>query len=248
MEKSGILIDTNMKSTDVTKALAKVVDKKKAKLLAGYFKTGKGGYGEGDVFLGVVVPAQRKIAREFLKLPLSEIQKLLNSKIHEHRLTALLILVAQFEKGDEKTRKKIFDFYLKNAKRINNWDLVDLSSHEIVGAYLLDKPQIRREILRRLAESKNIWSRRIAIISTAHFIRKKDFADTLALAEKLLADEHDLIHKAVGWMLREVGKRDEKVLRRFLDSYGAKMPRTTLRYAIEKFPEPERKKYLAVQK
>ncbi len=229
------------KYTDVQKALAKMADKKKAKFLAGYFKTGKGEYGEGDIFIGVTVPGQRKIANQFSNLPLSEIQKLLESKIHEHRLTALLILVRQFESGDEKTKKKIFDFYLKNIKYINNWDLVDLSSHKIVGAYLSDKS---RAALYKLAESKNIWSRRIAVISTFHFIFKKDFAASLRIAEKLLDDKHDLIHKAVGWMLREVGKRDGKVLRKFLDKHISKMPRTTLRYAIEKFPEGERKKYL----
>jgi 3-methyladenine DNA glycosylase AlkD len=230
-----------VKWTDVTDALSKIADKKKVKLLAGYFKTKKGEYGEGDVFLGVTVPEQRKIAKQFSDLAIAEIQKLLKSKIHEHRLTALIILVSQFRKADEKIRKKIFDFYLKNIKYINNWDLVDLSSHEIVGAYLLNKP---RDVLHRLAESKNIWSRRIAVVSTYHFIYRKDFADTLAIAEKLLGDDHDLLHKAVGWMLREVGKRDQKVLRRFLDKHATKMPRTTLRYAIEKFPESDRKKYL----
>jgi 3-methyladenine DNA glycosylase AlkD len=162
-------------------------------------------------------------------------------------LTALLILVIQFEKvdekkTDEKKRKIIFDFYLKNIRYVNNWDLVDLSAHRILGAYLSDKP---RMILYELAESKNIWRRRIAVVSTGYFIRQNNFADTLALAEKLLVDEHDLIHKAVGWMLREVGKRDEKVLRKFLDKHRRKMPRTTLRYAIEKFTPAECKKYLA---
>jgi len=230
-----------MKYTSVTKVLERFADKNDAKFLAGYFKTAIGEYGEGDIFIGVNVPTQRKIAKRFSDLPLVELQKMLRSKIHEHRLTALLILTIQFEKGDEKNRKKIFDFYLKNLRFVNNWDLVDQSAHCIVGAHLATSSRL---ILRELSVSENVWRRRIAIVSTYYFIRQKDFADTLALAEKLLGDKHDLIHKAVGWMLREVGKRDEKVLRKFLDKHRRKMPRTTLRYAIEKFSEADRKKYL----
>jgi 3-methyladenine DNA glycosylase AlkD len=237
-----------MKSADVEKTLGKIADKKKAKFLAGYFKTGRSAAdvagalpASTDVFLGVIVPKQREIAKKFFNLSLSEIQKLLKSKIHECRLTALLILVLQFEKGNEKTRKKIFDFYIKNTKYINNWDLIDLSSHKIVGAHLLNKP---RDILYKFDESKNIWERRIAVVSTYHFICKNDFVDAFRISEKLLADKHDLIHKSVGWMLREVGKRDKKILLKFLDKHRKNMPRTMLRYAIEKFPKSERKKYL----
>jgi 3-methyladenine DNA glycosylase AlkD len=237
-----------MKYTDVTNLLERFAYKDETKFLARYFKTGEGEYGEGDIFIGVTVPMQRKIAKRFSDLPLVEIERLLKSKIHEHRLTALLILVIQFEKVDEKKtddkkRKNIFDFYLKNMRYVNNWDLVDLSSHKIVGAYLFT---LSRQILHELAESEDLWRRRIAIVSTYHFIYRRDFTDTLSIAEKLLGDEHDLIHKAVGWMLREVGKRDEKILRKFLDKHIKKMPRTTLRYAIEKFPESDRKKYLVL--
>src|ERR1035437_1540264 len=183
-----------MKYTDVTNLLEKFAYKDEAKFLAGYFKTGEGEYGEGDIFIGVTVPMQRKIAKRFADLPLAEIERLLKSKIHEHRLTALLILVIQFEKVDEKKtddkkRKIIFDFYLKNIRYVNNWDLVDLSSHKIVGAYLFLLP---RQILHELSESEDIWRRRIAIVSTYHFIYRKDFADTLKIAEKLLGDKHDL--------------------------------------------------------
>jgi 3-methyladenine DNA glycosylase AlkD len=216
----------------------------KAKLLARFFKTGKGEYGEGDVFLGLMVPQQRGIAREFTDLSLAEIKILLESEVHEKRLIGLLILVERMRKADAKGQKEIFKFYLKNTRRINNWDLVDLSAPRIAGAYLADKD---RAILNRLARSKNLWERRIAVLATFWFIRDADFADALAIGEILLHDEHDLIHKAVGWMLREVGKKDLKVEEDFLrqnDRYKT-MPRTMLRYAIEKFPEAKRKKYLA---
>ncbi len=215
----------------------------KAKLLQRFFKTGKGQYGEGDIFLGIIVPIQRNIAKEFKELKTKEIQKLLNSKIHEKRLIALLILIEQYKKADEKTKKEIFEFYLKNANKnnINNWDLVDLSSHKIVGEYLLDK---NREILYELAKSNNLWEERIAIISTFTFIRINEFNDSLKLADILLSDKHNLIHKAVGWVLREIGKKNKKILEEFLAKHHKNMPRTMLRYAIEKFPENERKRWL----
>jgi len=217
----------------------------KAKLLQGYFKTGKGEYGEGDKFLGVTVPASRKIAIRFKSLSFVEIAKLLQSKIHEERLIALLILVQKFNKANEATQKEIYEFYLKNTKYINNWDLVDLSSHEIVGGHLLRRGLAKsKPILIKLAKSKNIWERRIAVISTFEFIRNNKFDESLKLAEILLEDTHDLMHKAVGWMLREVGKRDLKAEIRFLDKHYKKMPRTMLRYAIEKFPEKLRMSYL----
>jgi len=213
----------------------------KAKLLGRFFKTGKGQYGEGDVFLGIMVPIQRKIAKKY-DLSLEEIQSLLSSKIHEQRLISLLILDAKFKKAAQEEKEKIFNFYLKNTKNINNWDLVDLSAPNIVGNYLLDKD---RKILCNLANSQHLWEKRISIISTAPFIRKNDFKDALKISEILLRDKHDLIHKAVGWMLREIGKRDIAVLENFLKKHYKTMPRTMLRYAIEKFPEKTRKDYLA---
>lgn len=221
--------------------LARNADKKQAKILQGFFKTGPGQYGAGDIFLGLKVPIQREIAKQYSELTLIELQRLLNSKIHEHRLGALFVLIAQYQKGDDKTKSKIFQFYLKNSKQINNWDLVDLSAPNIVGDFLLNKP---RAILYQLARSNNLWEKRISIVATYAFIRNNDFKDTLKIAEILLNDAHDLIHKAVGWMLREVGKRDQAVEEKFLEKYSTKMPRTMLRYAIEKFSESKRKYYL----
>jgi 3-methyladenine DNA glycosylase AlkD len=215
--------------------LQALANPQRAKLVAHYFKTGKGEYGEGDVFIGLTVPQIRMIAKKYRELPLGEVEKLLHNPIHEYRLTALIILTQRA------LTKEIVDLYLKNTKYINNWDLVDLSSHEILGSYLLDKP---RKILYKLAKSKNIWERRIAVISTFAFLRKNDFSDSLALAGILLHDSHDLMHKAVGWMLREVGKRDEKMLVDFLSTHYKTMPRTMLRYAIEKFDEKRRRAYL----
>lgn len=214
----------------------------KSKLLQRFFKTGKGEYGEGDIFLGISVPEQRKIAKEFKEILVESVQELLNSKIHERRLIALLILIEKFKKASMEIKKNIFYFYLKNTKNINNWDLVDLSAPRIVGNYLLDK---NREILYKLANSENLWEKRIAIISTAAFIRQGEFKDTLKISEILISDSHDLIHKAVGWMLREIGKKNKRVLEEFLKKHCKNMPRTMLRYAIEKFPENERKKWLS---
>jgi 3-methyladenine DNA glycosylase AlkD len=222
-------------------------DAEQARNLQRFFKTGKGEYGEGDLFLGVVVPDERKIAKKFCGLELEDIQELLNSKFHEERMIGLFILVNKYTKckNDELNKKRIVDFYLRNSKKINNWDLVDLSAHKIIGAYLLDKPEKEKEILYKLAKSDNLWERRVAIISTFEFIRNNQFEDSLKIGKILLADEHDLIHKAVGWMLREVGKRDVTVLEEFLKQYYKKMPRTMLRYSIEKFSEEKRKRYLA---
>jgi 3-methyladenine DNA glycosylase AlkD len=223
------------------KDLKKLANPEKAKILQRFFKTGKGEYGEGDVFLGITVPEQRKIAKKYSGLPLSETQKLLSGKIHEHRLTALLILVIKYKKADDTDKKKISHFYIKNFKHINNWDLVDLSSEKILGDYLLEKD---KSLLYRLAKSKNLWERRIAVITTFAFIRNNQFNDTLKISGLLLNDRHDLIHKAVGWMLREIGKRDQEVEEKFLQKYYRKMPRTMLRYAIEKFDEKKRQFYL----
>jgi len=223
------------------KELISLANPVKAKILQGFFKTNKGQYGEGDVFLGIVVPEQRKLVKKyFSEFSLKDVQDLLNSKIHEERLIALLILVKKYEKC-ENQRKEIFEFYLKNTENINNWDLVDLSAPNIVGKYLLDKD---KKLLYGLANSSNLWEKRISIISSFSFIRNKQFKDTLKISEILLNDKHDLIHKAAGWMLREVGKRDLKAEEDFLKKHYKKMPRTMLRYAIEKFPEEKRKRYL----
>jgi len=231
------------------KSLEQVIEKvsnpEKAKLLQRFFKTGKDEYGEGDIFLGIIVPEQRKIAKEFQNLTLEELQQILNSKIHEKRLIALLILIEQYKKAtkekNEQEKEKIFDFYLKNTRNINNWDLVDLSCHKIIGQYLSDK---KRDLLYKLAKSNNLWERRISIISTFAFIHYLQFEDTIKLAELLLQDKHDLIHKAVGWALREVGKKDKHILIDFLDKHYKIMPRTMLRYSIEKLNDKERKFYL----
>ena len=211
---------------------------KKAKILQRFFKTGPGEYGEGDIFLGIVSSDIKEIAKKYNKLNTKEILKLLHSKIHEERVAALRIMIDKFQKGEQ---KKIYNLYLENTKYINNWDLVDLSAHKIIGEYLLNKP---KSILYKLAKSKNIWEKRISVISTFTFIRNNEFSETLKIAELLLKDKHDLIHKAVGWMLREVGKRDLNIEEEFLKKYYKKMPRTMLRYAIERFPEKKRKYYL----
>jgi 3-methyladenine DNA glycosylase AlkD len=221
--------------------LRQFASKEKASILRRFFKTGPGEYGEGDKFLGVVVPNIRKVAKEFQAAPQTEVRKLLSSPFHEERLLALLILVRQYETGDDALKKKIYGLYLKSSRYINNWDLVDLSAPNIAGAYLLDRS---RSPLYTLAESRDLWKRRIAIMATFAFIRQNDFADTLALSRMLLPDGHDLIHKAVGWMLREVGKRDVGALEGFLRKHYRSMPRTMLRYAIERLPEAKREKYL----
>jgi 3-methyladenine DNA glycosylase AlkD len=211
-----------------------------------FFKTAKGQYGEGDIFLGITVPQVRKIATKYKKISFKEIEVLTASKYHELRLCGLIILTLQFkETKDRSVRKSIFNFYLKQAKagRINNWDLVDVTA-PIIGAYLVDENN-PYPLLEKLSRSKTLWDRRLAIIFTFAFIRAGELDPTIEISQKLLRDEHDLIHKAVGWMLREVGKRDVRVLRDFLRDYSHKMPRTALRYAIEKLPEPERKKWLA---
>lgn len=226
---------------EVRKEIRSKANPQKAEVLQGFFKTGKGEYGEGDIFLGFVVPESRKIAIKFKTLSLTDIEVLLQSKIHEERLIALLILVLKFSK-EEKGQKDIYNFYLNSTKYINNWDLVDLSAEKIIGPYLLNK---NKSALYKLARSKNIWERRISILSTFHFIKNNSFDDTLKIADILIMDKHDLIQKAVGWMLREVGKRDLGVEEEFLKLNYKKMPRTMLRYSIEKFPENKRKAYLS---
>ncbi len=214
--------------------------------MARFFKTGKGEYAENDIFYGLSVPQSRVIAGKYKDLQLNDVLALLKSKIHEARLIALLILVHKFQKGDQEQRYKIYNCYLSNTKYINNWDLVDLSADKIVGAYLLDKD---RDILEKLAMSTSIWERRISIIATFQFIKeKKEYKDTFKISKILLFDKHDLIQKAVGWMLREVGKRvSEAKEEEFLKPVYKKMPRTMLRYAIERFPEEKRLRYLKGQ-
>jgi len=206
-----------------------------------FFKTGKGQYGEGDQFIGCTVPESRNVAKANKNLSFEELRKLLNDEYHECRLCALIILVEQFKRADNAKRKEIFDFYLANTHGINNWDLVDVSAYTIVGERLLDKD---RSVLYWLAESENLWEQRISVVSTMAFIRKNDFSDILKLSEKFLTHRHDLMHKACGWMLREVGKRDEKTLTGFLDKHYRKMPRTMLRYAIEKLSLAQREIYM----
>jgi 3-methyladenine DNA glycosylase AlkD len=227
--------------TQFQKELQQLADPNQQEILQRFFKTGKGEYGEGDKFLGIKVPVQRKLAKKYQTLSLTDIQTLLNSDIHEYRLTALILLINHYTKANNTKKQKIFDFYLHNTKHINNWDLVDITAPKIVGDYLLDKP---RDILYQLARSTNLWEKRIAIIATMTFIKQDDFNDTLKLTEILLNDEHDLIHKAVGWMLREVGKREQSVEEHFLNKHYKQMPRTMLRYAIERFDDKRRKYYL----
>jgi 3-methyladenine DNA glycosylase AlkD len=210
-------------------------------MAARFFKSGPGQYGEGDILLGLRAEVMHRLSKEHQSLPFRDLRVLLRSPVHEDRSLALLILVRQATKGDDASRQKIYELYLAHTRYINNWDLVDASAREIVGGYLYDKP---REPLVNLARSASLWERRISIVATHFFIRQGEFADTLRIAKLLLGDEEDLIHKAVGWMLREVGKRDQPTLEKFLRRNGKVMPRTTLRYAIERFPKEVRLAYL----
>ena len=226
---------------NITTDFQNLQDPEKAKQLSRYFKTGKGEYGEGDIFLGIKVPEQRKLAKKYSGLPLDDIGHLLKSTIHEYRLTCLFILVLKYNKEDEKGKMEVVDFYISNLKHVNNWDLVDSSAPYILGNFLLDKD---RSILFRLANSDNLWERRIAMLSTFAFIKNNQYEDALKISGILIFDQHDIIHKAVGWMLREIGKRDIKTEEEFLQKHYHEMPRTMLRYAIEKFDEEKRKFYL----
>ena len=218
----------------------------KAADLSRFFKTGKGQYGEGDKFIGCTVPQTRSVAAKYFKLPLEEVAHLLKDEIHECRLCALVILTNKYSKANEFERFEILNFYIAHTNYINNWDLVDISAHKIVGEWF--KKREDRSLLHELANSKLLWDQRIAIVATYTFIRNKDFTDILILSEKFITHKHDLIHKACGWMLREVGKRDEATLTYFLDQHAYHMPRTMLRYSIEKFPEELRKHYLNIKK
>lgn len=228
-------------AADIQRELETYADPVKREYLPRFFKTGKGEYGEGDKFLGVVVPNTRTVAKQHKDAPFAVMAELLQSQWHECRLCALLMLVERFKKSSEKERKLIYDFYLSQTARINNWDLVDLSAPGIVGEYLKDKS---RDDLYRLADGALLWEQRIAVVSTYTLIKNGDFTDILALSERLLHHPHDLMRKAVGWMLREMGKRDKDLLVQFLEKHSKVMPRTMLRYAIEKFPEEERKEFM----
>lgn len=222
--------------------LKQIQTRKKEEFLKGFFKSYEGGYGGDDNFYGITVPVQRTIAKKYKDLNFEELNKLIHSKYHEERLIALFILISQYKNGDKHIKKKIYDFYVANRKGVNNWDLVDSSADKIMGDYLLDKDKL---ILFTFAKSSNLWDKRIAIIATFQFIKKGETKYTYQISEILLQDTHDLIHKAVGWMLREAGKRvSEKELEHFLKKHYKTMPRTALRYAIEKFPEKRRKEYL----
>ncbi len=229
------------KIDEVRKELKSKASPETAKNLQRFFKTGPGEYGEGDIFLGLKVGGSREIAKKYQDLSLKETEKLLHSKIHEERLVALLILIHKFQTDKEDLKEKIFKLYLKNTKYINNWDLVDLSAHKIIGEYLRNKS---KKILYKLVKSKNLWERRIAVLTTFQFIGNNEFKESLKISKLLLKDKHDLIHKAVGWMLREIGKRSLATEEKFLKIHYKKMPRTMLRYAIERFPEKRRQAYL----
>jgi 3-methyladenine DNA glycosylase AlkD len=232
--------------TKIKKELRQQASPEKAAILQRFFKTGPGQYGTGDKFLGVVMPDQRIIAKKYYTLiDLKEVEELLQSQYHEDRMLALIMLVLKYGKATEGEQTKIYQLYLKNTKWINNWDLVDVTTPQIVGAYSF---QHDRQLVYKLVKSKNLWERRIAVLATFYYIRQDEIKDTLALAKLLLKDDHDLMHKAVGWMLREAGKVDQKALLGFLDEFAPQMPRTMLRYAIEKLTDRQKKKYLAIKK
>jgi 3-methyladenine DNA glycosylase AlkD len=231
----------NITAKEISKCLQKMGDKEDARFLQGFFKTGVGQYGEGDIFLGIRVPAVRKLANEYKNMTPEEILPLLRSPYHEVRLLALILFVSAFVNGDETIQKKIYDLYLANTKHINNWDLVDISAPNIVGAYLLTRS---RKPLYQMVKSKSLWERRIAVLATFYFIKNNQFDDSLKIAGILLQDKEDLIHKAAGWMLREIGKRDTESAEAFLQKHCRTMPRTMLRYAIEKFTPERRKMFL----
>lgn len=231
-----------MKAIEVERALRTKSNPEKAAFFPRFFRTGKGEYGEGDKFLGVIVPEQRKIARRFQDLPSTELIKLLHSSWHECRLTAVLILVRQFERSKtDEQRKTIYDSFMDQLDHVNNWDLVDSSCHKIAGPWLFERS---RKPLYKLAASKHLWRNRVAIVTTYYFIKRDDLADTFSLSEKLMNHPHDLIHKAVGWMLREAGKRNESALTGFLDKHAASMPRTALRYSLEKLDAAKKKHFM----
>ena len=230
-----------MNAKEISKLLQKMGDKEDSLFQQGFFKTGVGQYGEGDIFLGIRIPALRKMAKEYKALPLKEVLLLLRSPYHEVRLFALILFVNTFAKSDETIQKKIYNLYVANTRYINNWDLVDISAPNIVGAFLMERS---RKPLYQLAKSKSLWERRMATLATFYFIKNNQCADALKIARILLQDKEDLIHKAAGWMLREIGKRDIACAESFLQKHCQVMPRTMLRYAIERFTPSKRRKYM----
>jgi 3-methyladenine DNA glycosylase AlkD len=239
--------EVGLTRTHLERALKAAGNPERAAFMAHYFKTGKGEYGEGDVFLGIPVPMLRKIALQHRTLPPAEIKKLLESKFHEHRAAALEILVAQYRRAEEKQRRQIVRFYLDNTRGINNWDLVDVSCRPILGEHLKTNPRdaVPRSILDKLCRSRNLWERRVAVVSTMTLVWAGDLDDAFRISAVLLSDQHDLMHKAIGWVLREAGRKDRARLLDFLWSNYERMPRTALRYAIEHFPPDQRKRLLA---
>jgi len=238
-----------MSATKIKRELKQLANSEKGAFMQGFFKTHKGGYGEGDKFLGITVPAQRAIAKKYTHTSLADIAKLLDSNWHEHRLTALAILVYQYsatytkKEKDTKKQREIYTFYIAHRSRVNNWDLVDMSAYQIAGHYMYTHPTEKKKLY-TYAKSKNLWDRRIAMVACYYFIKQEEYDDALAIAKILVHDSEDLMHKAVGWMLREIGKRDKRAETMFLDTHYKTMPRTMLRYAIEKFPQHEREYYM----
>lgn len=244
--RKGLLRDRSTRETivalaDVERELRALANQRDAAILQRFFKTGPGEYGEGDRFLGIRVPTLRGLARRYRRLDVEHVLMMLRSPWHEQRLLALLLLVEQYRRGTDGERESIYKAYLANTVYINNWDLVDTSAEHIVGPHI-DPPKVR--VLEELARAESVWERRIAMLATFHWIKQGEFRPALRIAELLLNDSHDLIHKAVGWMLREIGKRDRRTEERFLDTHHRDMPRTMLRYAIERFPESSRRRYL----
>lgn len=234
----------NMSAEHIMSELNGLENPADAQFLQRFFKTGKGEYGEGDIFIGLRVPTTRQVSKKYKDLPIDELEKLLESPIHEHRLAAVIIMRHQMERANSVLRKSLYDMYLRRTDRINNWDIIDISCHKIVGGYLEEK---NRAILYKLARFKQMWERRIAIVSTAHFISKNELDDTFKLAEILMKDKKDLMHKATGWMLREAGKKDEARLKEFLDKYASTMPRTMLRYSLERLHPADRAHYMKLK-
>jgi len=233
------------KLNEIKQKLDSLADPSNQQQIQRFFKTGKGDYAEGDIFLGIRTPMLRKLAAQYQDLSLNDAEQLLQSPIHEHRSLALMLWVTQFPKANKAQQQRLFERYLQNTKFINNWDLVDISAPTLVGQYLLEK---EREILYKLVASESLWERRIAVVATLTFIRHQQFEDILKFAKLLLNEPHDLIHKAVGWMLREAGKQNLSVLKAFIDEYDTQLPRTTLRYAIEHFDEEQRQFHLKRKK
>lgn len=236
----------NVKAGDIERDLMEAARPDKVEVLASFFKSGRGEYGEGDVFIGVSVPDNRRVARRHLDAGLDDVRRLLQSPVHEVRLCALLVLVEQYKRGDAARRREIYDFYLTVTNRINNWDLVDLSCQYIIGPQLMDGGD--RSVLVMLAASESMWRRRIAVVSTLWMVRCGETDDAIGICTMLLGDREDLIRKACGWVLREVGKKDKGRLTAFLDRHAGDMSRTTLRYAIERFDRDERMHYMRLGK